>query len=107
MHSAPWTKTSSSMGLSRHSSAISLRDSSRASTTRLTPRRAASRTPESVWMLICVLACSGTSGMVRRSVSSTPQSCTNMASTPDSPATRAVEARARSSRSLTSVFSVR
>ena len=54
--------------------AISDAGSSRERTTRLQPRAAASRTPSSEWMLICVDACTGTSGAISLHSDTTPRS---------------------------------
>ena len=107
MHSAPWTKASTSASQPRQISPISRPDSSRASTTRWMPREAATRAPPRVWRLIWVLAWSVTSGATSRARCHTPQSWISTASTPISLALRSASAAWGSSRSDTRVFSVR
>ena len=78
-----------------------------ASTTRLQPSAAACRTPSSEWMLICVDACTGTSGAISRQSDTMPRSCTMNASTPNAAAMRMRSAARCISRSSTSVLRVR
>ena len=65
MHSAPWTKCSSSTGTAAEISRISSRESSRESTTRRIPCAASSLAPAGEWTDICVEACRGKSGAQR------------------------------------------
>ena len=62
MHSAPWTNTSVSTPACSVIRRTSSRVHSRLSTTRENPMSRASRAPSSVWMVICVEACSAKSG---------------------------------------------
>ena len=107
MHSAPWPKISTSALQPAQISRTSSRLSSRASTTRSMPSAAASLAPPRVNRLICVLAWRGRSGTISRASARRPQSCTSTASTPMALARRSASAAAGSSRSVTSVFSVR
>ena len=107
MHSAPWPKTSISALHPAHISATSSRFSSRASTTRSMPSWAAAFAPPRVKRLICVLAWRGRSGTISFASVRSPQSCTSTASTPMALARRSASAACGSSRSVTSVFSVR
>ena len=59
MHRAPWPNTSTSAPQPRQITSVSWADSSRASTTRSMPSFAASRAPDRVCRLICVLAWRG------------------------------------------------
>ena len=65
MHSAPWTKASSSTSVCRRMAAICAIESSRGSTTRRTPSDSTSRMHSALLRVICVEACSGSSGQSR------------------------------------------
>ena len=99
MHSAPWTKTSVSMGTVRVMAAISLRLISRASTTREKPSSLACQAPEILWTVSWVEACSGISGAALRTSAATPRSCTISASMPYLQAISSVRSTASYSRS--------
>ena len=62
---------------------MSWSESSRASTTRLTPKLWASATPSALVMLICVLPCTSRSGATCFARRTIPRSCTMMASAPE------------------------
>jgi hypothetical protein len=105
MHSAPCTNTSSSALVSPATAAISSRLSSRARMIRLAPRlRASSTAPASV-QVICVEACSGSSGATARASPATPRSCTIRASTPAAAQVRMARSATASSLSNSSVLS--
>ena len=81
IHSAPWTKLSSSTGQACPTSRISPRLISRESTTRWAPNSHSSLAPAGVWRLIWVEACKGSRGALCRSRENSPTSWTSTAST--------------------------
>ena len=107
MHSAPWAKTSMAMGLFWQMRRMSSPDSSRPSTTQRIPSRAASSTPAREWTVIWVLPWRGRSGVTCRARAARPQSWTITPSTPHRLARRSIPSASGSSRSVSSVLSVR
>ena len=107
MHSAPWTKASSSTSVCRRMAAIWAIDSSRGSTTRRTPSDSTSRMHSALLRVIWVEACSGNSGQRRCISRSSPRSCTSTASTPAATASRTVRSASSNSSPKTSVLSVK
>jgi hypothetical protein len=82
-------------------------DSSRGTTTRVTPRPAAKRAPSALDTVICVDPCTSSAGHTARASSATAGSCTITASTPAAATWRSTRSMAGSSGSNTSVLSVR
>jgi len=104
MHSAPWTNTSISMGLSLVMAAISARLSSRARMARSKPISASCRTPDRVWTVSWVEPWRARPGAICRARAAVARSCTMRASTPASAAMRMVPARRPSSPEKAVVF---
>ena len=107
MHSAPWMKTSSSMSVWEASRRISAVDSSRGTTTRVTPRPRAKRMPSALETVIWVEACSSNWGQRARASRVTAGSWTMRASTPASATPRSSRSTTDNSGSKMSVLSVR
>ncbi len=106
MQRAPWMKTSSSMSVCPASRRISVTESSRGTTTRVTPRPRAKRMPSALEMVICVEACSSSWGQRARASRAMAGSWMMRASTPDSATRRRMRSTTGSSGSKTSVLSV-
>ena len=106
MHRAPWTNTSSSQPRPAQA-AISSRDISRASTTRVKPQSRSSSTPAGVWQESWGEACRGMDGAAARIRRASPMSWIISASTPRAQASSAAAMASGSSSCRTRVFRAR